>query len=108
VNKYVALLNFSKLGYDVRTHFAISVKHDAKEQVEKFLLNQPHINMLYRVTYLYDFFGEAFFKSKEDEETFFGMLSANFPILDIQKYKTEKELKQQTFLTRPEHVLLQE
>ena len=107
INRYVALLNFSKFGYDIRTHFVIRVKHDAKEQVERFLLAQPHINTLYRIAYLYDFFGEALFRSRVDEETFFGMLSSNFPVLDIQTFKTEKELKQQAFLTRPEHVLLQ-
>jgi Lrp/AsnC family transcriptional regulator, leucine-responsive regulatory protein len=103
IKRYAGLLDFDKLGYPVKTHFAIRVDKDSRKELQSFLQEQPNINSLYKIGYGPDFLFEALFRNFTETEEFVEKLGERFDIKEIQNFHVIEELKKEEFLTKPEH-----
>ena len=58
ITKYVALLDFAKLGYHAKTKIAIKVIGEERQQVFAYLSQDSYVNSLYKINFGFDFFIE--------------------------------------------------
>ena len=103
VKKHTTLLDFSKLGFLATAHIAIKVEKDSREDLQKFLLEKPNINSLYKTNFGTDFLVEGIFKNTADLQNFKEELEEKFHTKDIQIFNIIEELKKEDFLTKEEH-----
>ena len=98
--KYVALIDFIRLGYYTRAHIAIGV--DVKERLilKKYLLATKHVNNLYRVNNGYDFLVEAIFVDIKEYEDFLNELKAAFSVTKLETHLLLKDLLREEFFTK--------
>jgi len=96
IKKSVCLLDFSKLGFHVKTHFALKVKE--REQFLEFISKQDCLNSLYRINHGFDFLFEAIFRDMNETRAFSELIEKNFTVLNKQFYYILEDLKQEEFL----------
>ena len=90
ITKHVSLLDFSKLGYNIKINFAIKSKQ--KRELKDFLLNHSNVNTLSSSINDCDFYAECIFKEmkdmidfKEKVESFDSKVEENFVIEELKK-----------------------
>lgn len=103
IKKNVALLNFSRLGLNAKSHLALSVERESKEALQKFLIENPHVNSLCKINFGYDFLAEIVFKNIAEVEKFVEDLESSYKMIKVHTFNVTEELKKEEFLTRPEH-----
>jgi len=96
IKKSVCLLDFSKLGFHVKAHFALKVKE--REQFLEFIAKQDCLNSLYRINHGFDFLFEAIFRDMNETRAFSEFIEKNFTVLNKQFYYILEDLKQEEFL----------
>ena len=96
IKKSVCLLDFSKLGFHIKAHFALKVKE--REQFLEFISKQECLNSLYRINHGFDFLFEAIFKDMNETRAFSEFIEKNFTVLNRQFYYILEDLKQEEFL----------
>lgn len=80
IQRYISLLNFSKLGYNIRVNLFLKLKEIQKEAGKDFILSHPNINSLYGVNGHYDYFLEGIFKNMGD----FGKFKEELETLSLE------------------------
>ncbi len=68
IKRYVSLLNFRKLGYNISISLALKSKN--KQELQNFLIKCNNVNSFFRIAQDYDFFVEGIFDSMLGFETF--------------------------------------
>ncbi len=106
IKKYVALLDFTRLGFNTRAAIAIKVKREFRDQLKEFLLDNKSINSLYRINNGFDFLIEVVFKELKDVEFFVEQLENNFKLEKKEVYYIIEEIKKEEFLGKYEYVRL--
>ena len=106
IKKYVALLDFTRLGFNTRANIVIKVKKELRDQLRDFLIDNKAINSLYRINNGFDFLIEVVFKEIKDVEFFVEQLENNFKIEKKEIYYIIEELRKEEFLGRYEYVKL--
>ena len=101
--KYVALLDFSKLGFYSTTNFAIRCSERDRERLAKFLMEHPSINSLHRVNSGYDFLAEGVFRDIKESTKFAELLKKDYQIEAMHLFNVIEELKKEELLSKPEH-----
>lgn len=64
ITKHVSLIDFSKINYGIKIHFAIKAKN--KKQIKEFLMNHTNVNTLSTLINGHDFYAEAIFSTMKD------------------------------------------
>ena len=103
ITKYICLLDFSKLGYNLRVNIAIRVGQN-KDDVGDFLVKNQSVNSVSKVTNGYDFMIEGVFKQIKDLEEFMEQLETKFKIEDKKYFFILEDLKKEGFLSNPDLV----
>lgn len=70
ITKHTSLLDFKKLGFDVKTQILFKIRRDVRDDFQTFLLTHPRVNSIYRVNNGFDFLVEAIFVDMEDLDRF--------------------------------------
>ena len=96
IKKSVCLLDFGKLGFHVKAHFALKVNE--RDQFLKFIGKQTCLNSLYRINHGFDFLMELIFKDMNEAKAFAENIEKNFTIQNSQFYYILEDLKQEEFL----------
>lgn len=103
ITKHTALVDFRKLGFDVKINLLVKVAKDSKESFREFLMKNQNINSVFRVNNGFDFLVEGIFKDMSDLETFTESLD-RFDIEARQEMFVLEDIKREEFLADKVHV----
>lgn len=103
VKKYVTLLDFSKLGFMSSAHLALKIEKNSRDALQKYLLEMPNINTLYRINFGCDFLAEGIFRNSAELQDFTELIEEKFHANEIHVFNTIEELKKEEFLSKKEH-----
>ncbi len=93
--KHVPLLDFSKIGYNIRVNFAINSKNNSK--MREFLANHRNVNSLSSlIDNNFSIFAECLFKNLKEMSDFKDSLS-RFEVTNISENFIVEELKKEDF-----------
>ncbi len=98
IKKHTTLVDFKKLGFDIKTNLLFKVAKESKEEFKEFLIKNQHINSVFRVNNGYDFLIEAIFRNMGDLENFLQTLD-RFKIEAKQEMFILEDLKREGFLS---------
>lgn len=97
IAKHTAILDFRKLGFDLKAHMLFSVQKEKRERFEQFLLQHARINSIFRINNGYDYFVEGVFMSLGDMNDFFEQ-SNMYGVQERKEYFVLKDILQEGFL----------
>ena len=108
IRKHTTLLDFSKLG--LHTHAAVAIKVDrkARDQMQSYLMDHPGVNTLYKTNPTPDFVAEVIFPSALELQDFTEYLESQFLGTEISVFNVVEELKKESFLTEPSHMIAED
>lgn len=98
ITRHTSLLDMEKIGLRVRLILSLKVDRLAKDDLERFLIENQQVNNLSRVNGSWDYFVEALFRKMEDAETFIDTLRSNFKGIQISDHYILEDLKCENFL----------
>jgi len=99
ISKHTSLIDFKKLGYDIKIHLMLKVDRDHRKKFENFLINAISINTVYRINNKFDYFLEGIFKDIYSYQKFADQLD-EYGITEIHEHFVIDELKKEDFLTK--------
>ena len=99
--KHTSLLDFGKLGFNVKAQIAIKVGREHKDEVKLFLLKHELVNSVYRITNGYDFLIEGIFRGIVDSEEFIDKLQEKFNIIEIKPFFVIEDIMREKFMSDP-------
>ncbi|MFO8016568.1 MAG: Lrp/AsnC family transcriptional regulator [Candidatus Woesearchaeota archaeon] len=99
IRKHTALLDFSKLGYDIRVSIILKVPKENRDALKCFLMKQEGINSLYRINNGYDYLVDAVFRNMQEVIDFMETLD-EFKARKECYYLLE-EIKREDFMSDP-------
>ena len=94
IKKHTSILDFPKLGYNIRAHIIISAEE--KKDLEEFLLKNNNVNSAFKLSN-YAFSIDCIFKYMSEMEEFIELLE-QFKITSKNIYLISDELKREEFL----------
>jgi|SRR3989344_2552903 len=94
IKKNTVLLDFSKLGYDMRITYIIKSK--LPESLKRFLMESKNVNTVLKINDGHDYMFEAIFMDDKDKIKFSRNL-ITFGIEKIEEYTINKTIKQEEF-----------
>jgi Lrp/AsnC family transcriptional regulator, leucine-responsive regulatory protein len=97
IRKYTSLIDFKKLGYEIRTQILISASKDSKDHMQKFLLQHPRVNTVFRINNGFDFLVESLFRDMQELDEFMRSLE-DFNPLQKKEFFVMEDLKREEFL----------
>lgn len=98
IEKHTSLLDFRKLGFDLKAHLLFKVEKERRDEFQRFLLAHPRVNSVFRINNGYDFMVEAVFVGLNDLDAFFEKASAH-GVLQRQEYFVLKDVLREGFLS---------
>ncbi|MBU0535766.1 MAG: hypothetical protein KKE20_02285, partial [Nanoarchaeota archaeon] len=100
IMKHTALLDFSKLGYDVKVHIVVKVPREQRDELKNYLMGHSNINSVFRINNGYDFMIEAYFKNIKEVHDFTESLE-KFKVKSPSEYFVLEEIKREAFMADP-------
>ena len=105
ISKHTSLVDFRKLGFDVKVNMLFKIQRDGRESFRKFLMNHQNVNSIFRVNNGYDFLVEGIFVGMDDLQQFMEDIE-QYPIEDKQELFVLEDLKREGFLSDKLHAEL--
>jgi len=105
IQRYTALVDFKKLGFDIRIDILFKVSKDSREEFKKFLMTNENVNSIYRINSGFDYLVEGIFKDMSDLQRFTELLE-RFKIESKQELFILEDIKRESFLTEKMHAKL--
>jgi len=102
ITKHTTLIDFAKLGFNARSNIMVKVDRTERNDVKKFLTNNPNINSVYKISSGYDFLIEGIFKNVKDVEDFIDVFGNKFKIEQTQVYYIIEDIKKEGFMNEEE------
>ncbi len=96
IKKYIAVLDYEKLGYPIRTNLLINAGA-YQEEVLNLLRNSFHTNTLLKVDNDYHFFAEMFFRNIKEVDAFCDKIH-DFGLEDFKMFYVTQTLKHEEFM----------
>ena len=97
ITKHTSLLDFKRLGFDVKTQVLFRIEHGLRDDFQSFLSRHPRVNSIYRVNNGFDFLVEAIFVDMNDLDRFFEEAKLK-GALDRQEFFVLEDLMREAFL----------
>jgi DNA-binding Lrp family transcriptional regulator len=98
IRKHTSLIDFKKLGYDIRIHLLLKIQRDKRTSFETFIMANQSVNNVFRINNIYDYFVEAIFRNIKDFQEFADKLES-YGVSEITEHFVIDELKRETFLS---------
>jgi DNA-binding Lrp family transcriptional regulator len=105
IQKHTTLVDFRKLGFDIRVNILFKVSKDSRENFRDFLIMNDNVNSLFRINNGFDYLVEGIFKDMGDLQKFMEMLD-QFKIESKQELFILEDIKRECFLTDVIHTKL--
>ena len=99
IKKYVAIIDFTKIGYNTRAMITLRVKKDYKEELKNFLIENKNINSVYKINNGYDFLIEVIFREIGEVESFLEKLERDLKVDKKEVHYIIEEINREVFLT---------
>jgi DNA-binding Lrp family transcriptional regulator len=99
VQRFTAIVDFTKLGYPVRANIFLKADPACREMVKSYLIAHERVNNLYRINNGYDYAAECLFTSIKEVEEFVEELESQFKILDKSVFHIIDDLAREKALT---------
>ncbi len=97
IKKYTSLIDFKKLGYEIRTQMLVSANKDSREELQKFFINHPRVNNVFRINNGFDFLVESIFRDMQELDEFTRAMDEFGPIQKKEFFVME-DIKREEFL----------
>lgn len=97
IKKHTSLIDFKKLGFNVRAQILIASNRHSQENIKEFLCKNQNINNVFRISNGFDFLVEAIFKSLDELDKFSRKLD-EFELKEKQEFFVMEDLKREEFL----------
>lgn len=94
--KHTALVDFRRLGYEIRVRLFLNAKN--REELKTYLLFHHRVNSIFRVNNGYDFEIEALFKNMKEFKDFIESLD-QFGLIDLKEHFVLDDVKREGFMT---------
>ena len=101
IRKSTAIIDFRKLGYEIRNQILISAKKENKDELQRFLVKHARVNTIYRINNGYDFLIETVFKNMNEMDDFMKSLEV-FEPTQKKEFFIMEDLKREEFLSGKE------
>lgn len=105
IKKHTTLIDFKKIGFDIKIDMLIKVLKEQKDELKEFLIKNENINSVFKVNNGFDFLIEAIFKDMNDLQRFIELLE-RFNIENKQEIFILEDLKREGFLADKNHAEL--
>jgi DNA-binding Lrp family transcriptional regulator len=102
IQKHTTLIDFRRLGFDIRINILFKVEKDSREEFKEFLVYNENVNSIYRINNGYDYMVEAIFRDMSDLQRFTELLD-RFKIEDKKELFVLEDVKRECFLTNETH-----
>lgn len=96
IRRYVSLINFSKIGYNLKVNFILK-SGGKKEELKQFLISNQNVNSLLRLSGEFNFLVECIFKDMKDLEEFNDKLDG-YDIRGKREHHIIDEIKTEGFI----------
>jgi len=103
IKKHTTILDFRKLGYELKIQVLITAKRDNRDELQKFLISYPRVNTIYRINNGYDFLIEAYFKNMQELDEFMQKLDIYEPA-EKKEFFVMEDIKREEFLTNKKNI----
>ncbi len=97
IKKHTSLIDFRKLGYDLKIQLLIKLDLAKRKEFENFILKSQNVNNAYRINNKYDYFVEVIFKNIAEFQLFIDRLQS-FNVLDMDEHFVVEDMKREDFL----------
>jgi len=104
IKKSTAIIDFRKLGFEIRNQILISVNKEQKGELQQFLIKHPRVNTIYRINNGYDFLIETIFRNMNEMDEFMKSLEKYEP-LQKKEFFIMEDLKREEFLSGKQEYL---
>lgn len=101
VRKHTMLLDFSKLGFQLKVMVVLRVQKEDRDALQHMLKIHPKINSLYKASSGQDFIAEGIFRNLNEFSQFIDAVDA-FRILERKEFYIIEDIKQEGFLSSEE------
>ncbi|RME53910.1 hypothetical protein D6783_00410 [Candidatus Woesearchaeota archaeon] len=98
IKRHTVLMDFRRVGFDLRVHILFKLPRAERESFEKFLLSSPRVNSVFRVSNGFDYAVEGIFRDMRDLHAFSESLD-RFDLEKKEEFFIVEDLKQEGFLT---------
>ena len=105
ISKHTCLVDFKKLGYDIKIHLMIKIDKDRRDVFENFIMNSPSVNNIYRINNGYDYFIEGIFRNINEFQLFADRMES-FGVKEFDEHFVIDELKRESFLSDKDYIEL--
>jgi len=105
IKKHTSLIDFKKIGFDIKVNMLFKVNRDSREEFKEFLMKNENINSVFKVNNGFDFLVEAIFKDMNDLQRFNELLE-RFNIEAKQEMFILEDIKREGFLSDRTHAEL--
>lgn len=105
IKKHTTLIDFKKIGFDIKVNMLIKVTKEQKNSLKDFLTKNENINSVFKVNNGFDFLIEAIFRDMNDLQRFIEMLE-RFDIENRQEIFILEDIKREGFLSDRTHAEL--
>ena len=95
ISRHTSLVDFSKLGFDVRVQVLLKVPKDDREKLKKHLLCHQNTNSLYKTNHNFNFIVECLFRNLRELNCFIENLENNFDLLEHKIHYLIEEVKKE-------------
>ncbi len=103
ITKSTVLVDFKKLGYDIKVNILVKICQEKREPLKKFLESCLSVNSVYRINNGFDYFIEAIFKDMLHLEQFNDKIDSLGAELKQVHYILE-EIRREEFISQPDLV----
>lgn len=97
IKKHTIVLDFAKLGYNVRVHFFLKANKNMKEKMLDFLLRKQNVNNAYRINNGFDVLGEAIFRDINAAEKFLEELQEKYHVPKLHAFYILDDIVREKF-----------
>ena len=104
IQKNVALIDFSKVGFHCRAYITMRVNKKQRNDIKDFLEKNEEVNTLLRINNGYDFLVEGVFRNINEMEMFIERLDERFDIKEKKVYHVISNIKQEAFMSTPHSI----
>jgi len=105
IQKHTTLIDFKRLGFDIRIDMLFKVSREFRDEFKEFLMTNENINSIYRINNGFDYLVEAIFKDMADLQRFTELLE-KYKIEAKQELFILEDLKRESFLSDVVHAKL--
>ena len=98
IQKFSCLVDFSKLGFPIKTKILIKINSHERDKLENHLNCNHKVNSLFKINNGYNFLIEGIFKSLKESENFIEKLEKEYNIENIQSFYVLDEIKRESFI----------